>query len=50
MDRDVISCNGLDQFETQKSVMVGRWHILGPEHKHDSVRVLVREAHKCKFE
>ena len=50
MNRDVIDCNGLDQFQTQQASMKGSWYMFGEEKKRESIRILVREAHKCRYE
>lgn len=41
---------GLDQFETQKHVMAGTWQAWDEAARREAVQILVREAHKAKYD
>jgi len=47
---EAIDSNGLDQFRTQRMIMAGTWQAWDEESKREHIRILIREAHKSKYD
>lgn len=50
MTMEPIDDHNLDIFETQRHIMAGTWDIWRDEEKWGQVKILMREAHKVKYD